>query len=498
MTRILLRIGAVAAVLGLLALWSAVPRAQAAAIVVNSRSDFAGLNNECTLREAIINANNNADTYADCAAGSGADTISFSIRGTITVLGSNPLPAITDNLTMSGPGAGSLIITSSNAMGEISIEPGVTANLFGLTIQNFGGIHNRGGNLTVSSCVLSHNSGVHGAVLFNISTLTVRDSIFSNNRSRAIYNAVNAPLIVTGSTFSGNTAWSSGVGIFNNGKATVSNSVFSNNHARTMNGGGIDNGGSLTVMNSTFMNNTSDYRGGGIVQISGMLTLAGVLFTGNSAADRGAAVYSEGGGSVSSSCFENNIDPTHVLDVNIYPGTPLTAYGNWWNVPAGPNTSGGETTNFLVEKDFLTSRPACGAGAGGGEAIDLCVDDRLNCRFGDDYAIIYNAQDDHGHPALHTYCVDEAGNGVLGMIVTSHDLEGIASKPRTNTQVRKGDTNLCRTPVSFWVLTTGEYQVNIGPDYKGDLIRMIFNGLPPQGRHFKKCNVLTSFGLCSQ
>ncbi len=73
--------------------------AQAASpIVVNDvGDDTTGGNSNCTLREAITNANNNSDTTGgDCAAGSGADTITFSVSGTIT-LGST-LPAINDEV----------------------------------------------------------------------------------------------------------------------------------------------------------------------------------------------------------------------------------------------------------------------------------------------------------------------------------------------------------------------------------------------------------------
>jgi CSLREA domain-containing protein len=51
--------------------------AQAATITVNGLGDTLGNNGVCTVREAIINANNNAATWPDCAAGSGADVINL-------------------------------------------------------------------------------------------------------------------------------------------------------------------------------------------------------------------------------------------------------------------------------------------------------------------------------------------------------------------------------------------------------------------------------------
>lgn len=478
MKRTLLKAGVVVIALGQLVMWTGVPTAQAAAIVVTSTGDTVVADSLCTLREAILNANADAATSPDCAPGTGADSISFSVRGTIT-LGST-LPPITGGLTLNGPGAATLAISGGGAVRVLHIESGATVALSGLTIQD--------------SYLPFGDSG--GGIL-NHGALTVSNSTFSGNRAEqggAINNQPRGSLTVSNSTFSGNYA-DSGSCIFSYGPLMVSNSIFSGNSARYA-AAAIANIGDLTVVSSTFSGNTAPNAGGILNMLArSRMTVTGSLFSGNSSSGSGAAImFPYGSGSVNASCFESNIDSGSALDVNRTGGI-LTVDNNWWNTPTGPNT-GGETTNIPVAS-FLTSRPACGAGAGGGTA-GLCADGRLNCRFGDDYAIIYNAQDDHGHPSLHAYCVDAAGNGVLGMIVTPHDLEGIPPEPATTTLVTKADMKVCRTPVSFWVLTTGEYQVNIGPDYKGDLIRMIFDGLPPQGRYFKKCNVLTSFEWCGQ
>ena len=53
------------------------PNAPAATITVNSVADVQANNNECTFREALINANaNNQSGSTDCTAGSGADATS--------------------------------------------------------------------------------------------------------------------------------------------------------------------------------------------------------------------------------------------------------------------------------------------------------------------------------------------------------------------------------------------------------------------------------------
>ena len=63
-------------------------RATSNIITVNNTTDPASTsgNGFCTLREAINNANATSDTSGgDCAAGTGTDTINFSVSGTITL-----------------------------------------------------------------------------------------------------------------------------------------------------------------------------------------------------------------------------------------------------------------------------------------------------------------------------------------------------------------------------------------------------------------------------
>src|SRR5690606_1374101 len=76
---------------------------EAASLVVNSLdSDGDGVcDATCTLRDAIMQAN----------ALPGADTITFSVNGTITL--TSDLPAITGTLTITGNGTGNTIISGN-------------------------------------------------------------------------------------------------------------------------------------------------------------------------------------------------------------------------------------------------------------------------------------------------------------------------------------------------------------------------------------------------
>ena len=70
--------------------------ARANNISVNGLGDALSNNGVCTLREAVINANNDAATWPDCAAGSGADIININPAGTITFAIAN-VPALGDS-----------------------------------------------------------------------------------------------------------------------------------------------------------------------------------------------------------------------------------------------------------------------------------------------------------------------------------------------------------------------------------------------------------------
>jgi predicted outer membrane repeat protein len=182
-----------------------------------------------------------------CIAGTGNDTINFSVTGTI-LLGSS-LPEVTDSLTITGPAAPGISISGGGDVLVTSVASGATLYLNYLTIAN--------------------GSAINGGAIYNNGTLTVSNSTFStsnnlgvlSDQGGAIYT--NGTLTVTNSTFSGNTARYYGGGIYNNGTLTVTNSTFSGNYGG-FDGGGIYSDGTLSVTNSIFSGNYSRFGGGGI------------------------------------------------------------------------------------------------------------------------------------------------------------------------------------------------------------------------------------------
>jgi CSLREA domain-containing protein len=99
-------------------------------ITVNTTDD-PGTSAECSLRAAINNANDETfDSNSTCAAGTGTDTIIFSVSGTIT-LGST-LPAIENTLTLDGSGQ-TITVDGAGLCQVLLVNNGATLNLNNLT-----------------------------------------------------------------------------------------------------------------------------------------------------------------------------------------------------------------------------------------------------------------------------------------------------------------------------------------------------------------------------
>jgi CSLREA domain-containing protein len=279
----------------------------AAGITVNTAADEATTNGSCSLREAIINANNDAASKPDCAAGSGIDSIAFAGNYTITLAGT-ALPSIQSAIVINGNGAGNTIIQANASPNTATyavflISNTADVNLNGLTVRNGrcdgtcngGGIANAG-TLTVANSTLTGNSaGAYGGAIENDGTLTVTNSTLSGNSAKfggAIHSDF-ANLTITNSVLSGNAATSAG-GAISTYAATVSvtNSTLSGNSSE--NGGGIYNGtnSDLGILGTTLTGNIAGV-GGGIFNHHN-LWFANSTLSGNTAYDYGGGTYSDG------------------------------------------------------------------------------------------------------------------------------------------------------------------------------------------------------------
>ena len=249
--------------------------------------------------------------YSVANAGPG-DTIIFNVACPTITLASGVM-SITNNLTITGPGAADLAVSGNNASGIFNIRDGAVASISGLTLEDGNG----GGNIWVGYS----NGGAIDVGDSSTATLTVSNSVFLDNQSVADNDggaiAVGGDggqgtLTINNSTFSGNSAPGGNAGAIASGNfsgsstLTVNNSTFSGNSSGS-NGGAIDTGdagsGTLTVTNSTFSGNSSDGDGGAIdngdngFQSTSTANVSDSTFSGNSSsADGGAIDNGDNGG----------------------------------------------------------------------------------------------------------------------------------------------------------------------------------------------------------
>lgn len=257
-----------------------------------------------SLRQAIIDANS----------ATGNDTIVFDggLSGTIKLTGGEL--AVSDHLTIDGPGANVLAVSGDKAsrifniafgatlvIGNLGIKHGrspydgggAVYNAGTLTIRDSalsgnwaglggGAVYNFGGTATLVNCVIRGNiegstqSGFGGGgIANNGGTMTVMDSTLSGNKTLSSYgggiiNVNDGALTVTKSTLAGNlargnyTATGGGIANINRGRATVLNSTLTGNSATASGGIANDSSSTLTVLSSTLAGNSAETEGGGI------------------------------------------------------------------------------------------------------------------------------------------------------------------------------------------------------------------------------------------
>ena len=234
--------------IGTLALCAGIIRAPATTITVTNTND----SGPGSLRQALEDVND-------------GDTIDFAITGTITLESGELL--VDKSITISAPGADTLVVDGNANSRVFRISAGQTVTISGLTIRN------------------GHSTGV-----------------FPDVGGAGIYND-HAALTVDSCTFTGNTVdisgFSAGGAIFNDGldgaaTLTISNSTLSSNSAGD--GGGIYNAGQndgsviVAVSNSTLSGNTALNFGGGMESVglfvnSIVVTFANSTLTANAASD---------------------------------------------------------------------------------------------------------------------------------------------------------------------------------------------------------------------
>lgn len=206
-----------------------------------------------TLRASIEEAN----------ARVGGDSIPIEVTGTIEL--TSELPGIVDDVTITGPGAGSLTVLRKESAPPFSVLRvfGATATVSGITVSGGNavtgaGILNGSGDLTLVRVVVTGNEALSeggglagGGGVFSNGSLTVRESSISGNGSTARGGEENT---------------AAGGGIESEGPLSVERSTISDNFVQALGEGGAKAeagggglaiaGGSAFVEESTISGNT--------------------------------------------------------------------------------------------------------------------------------------------------------------------------------------------------------------------------------------------------
>lgn len=277
------------------------------------------------LHSPALAATNTVTSLADGGAGSlrqliassaPGDTINIPLGGTI-VLTSGEL-VITNNLTVTGPGAASLAISGNHASRVFSIS-NVTVSLSGITIRDGraadggaggngshgGGIYNQG-TLALSNCVITGNAagnggdgstggaggvGGNGGGIYSLNTLTISySSIIANTNGTG---GKGGDRYDENSSGGHGGAGGFGGGIYSAASLAMTCCTIHSNAAGRGGKGGL--GGTNYMMGAMAGNGGLGGMGGGIESANSSLTLAACTLSGNSAGQGGDGGDNTGG-----------------------------------------------------------------------------------------------------------------------------------------------------------------------------------------------------------
>ena len=311
-----------------------------------------GVAGDCSLREAVINANTTAGpdliilpagTYSLTRTGSEEDvavTGDLDFTEAVRIEGAGELLSIIDgggpgglgdriidihgvdveidNLTIRG-GSGVIkaagLLNRSGANTQIT-NTTITANTADI-VDGFGGGMQNEGTCTLIDSTVHDNEASRAGGIDAAGVTTFQDSRITNNRALAtrdlggggilsFYTGTTTTLIRT--VVSGNISAKFGGGLHAYGPAVIEDSIFEFNHAAET-GGGISVAPlrNVTIERSSFIGNTSGSIGGAIcVEDTGTLDLTNSTISGNHATDVGGGLMVYGIATLVNSTISRN------------------------------------------------------------------------------------------------------------------------------------------------------------------------------------------------
>ena len=445
---------------------------------------------DCSLREAIAAANQNA----------GEDVILLH-AGIYTAANLQ----IQGNLTLIGDGAGRTVIDGAAAGVILSVPGGVTVQIQDVTLRNGrgtgagGAVHNNG-NLTLLRTILSGNStpagaagaGFGGAIVTdgNDSSLTLIDSAVVNNTAQGgggglalggNFNLVNV-------TISGNrsqTDFGGGLYIFSDARGSVSNATIAGNTA-ALKGGGVFVessafvGISPSVTNSILAGNTA----------SSEPDCSGALESGYDLVGNGTGCILPAGQHDKVGTGAAPIDPKlGALGANGGPtptqallaGSPALDAGN----PATPGSGGGACA--ATDQRGVT-RP-------GGTTCDIGAFEKTSaCVAGGGTLCLSNGR----FSVTATFQAPGSGPGGIAQGVTlTPDSGYFWFFDAGNVEVTVKVLNGCGINNKYWVYAAGMTNVNVVLTATDTVTGQTKTYTNPQGRTFRSILDSSAFATCS-
>lgn len=207
-----------------------------------------------TLREAIRLSGNLP----------GRNTITFAsdLNGQTLWLNGTPLPTITGNVSIVGPGANVLTIDAGGNSRILQAGSSATAVISDLTLAN------------------GYAKGSDGGALLNAGSVSLNRVVLTNDDASVHGGAIanTGAVVVNGCTIAGSDAPTGGA-LYNTGSATVLNSTFTGSTANV--GGGIYNTGTLKVSSSTIARNAAFIAGSEVDNVAGSATFTNSILAGS-------------------------------------------------------------------------------------------------------------------------------------------------------------------------------------------------------------------------
>jgi predicted outer membrane repeat protein len=226
---------------------------------------------------------------------------------------------VTVDLTITGNASGTTIDATGGARARVlSVPAGRTVSITDLTIRGGradlgGGIDNLG-SLSLDHVTIIDNRAAYfgGGIYSHDGALSIVDSVITGNQALGrpgqglgggIYTEDTRyeiggharPLLIQGTTISGNLAMSGGGVIASHAAAVITDSVIDGNEAGVNGdgfGGGLYNWGGMTVIRTRVTGNSTSAYGGGIVSSSAERLVIDQSTIDGNMAGRGGGIYS--------------------------------------------------------------------------------------------------------------------------------------------------------------------------------------------------------------